>query len=512
MSRSFKFFFIFVGCFLFSAINPIFKNNVNAGKFLKVELNKELKKGNLLIGLKQHLGRENDGFSKNNALTFKINNGLLNLISSNGVKYKSKQIKITWKNVPLKNPYEIERLVFGPYASYESAQKKANSLKEQGVKAFVAFPDNWEVWVNSADNIPKDELEYKLFKKIYKAQITPFIEDENTSIKLQGPIYISAKEDIKINNTNFGKRFYLIQDSYGTWTLIQRINFDNYLEGVLPHEIGPNSPLEALKAQAVIARTWAIYNSKRFNIDQYHLCITTQCQVYKPPSFKNVKVQKAINDTSNLIMTYGNKPINSFYHGSNGGIAAGASESWEIINYPYLESSVDGSDALIKNFKLPLSNENALINFLDFDKKDFYGDNHHLFRWERKIPSTLINDKLITNKIISPQSNFEDISVSSRGFSGRAITVEIKIKDSNESILIEKDKIRRILNFLPSTLFTINKINDDLWLFKGGGFGHGVGLSQSGAIEMAELGFTYEQILNHYYPGTKIQKIEILSQ
>ena len=83
---------------------------------------------------------------------------------------------------------------------------------------------------------------------------------------------------------------------------------------------------------------------------------------------------------------------------------------------------------------------------------------------------------------------------------------------NNESILIEKDKIRRILNFLPSTLFTINKINDDLWLFKGGGFGHGVGLSQSGAIEMAELGFTYEQILNHYYQGTKIQKLDISSQ
>ena len=75
-----------------------------------------------------------------------------------------------------------------------------------------------------------------------------------------------------------------------------------------------------------------------------------------------------------------------------------------------------------------------------------------------------------------------------------------------------KDDIRRVLSFLPSNLFTINKLNDNLWLFNGGGFGHGVGLSQSGAIEMAELGFTYEQILNHYYQGTKIQKIEILSQ
>ena len=53
------------------------------------------------------------------------------------------------------------------------------------------------------------------------------------------------------------------------------------MEGVLPHEIGLNSPLEALKAQAIIARTWAIYNSERFNADKYHLCITTQCQVSK---------------------------------------------------------------------------------------------------------------------------------------------------------------------------------------------------------------------------------------
>ena len=76
MSRSFKFFFIFIGCFLFSAISPIFKNNVNASKFLKVELNKELKKGNLLIGLKQHLGGKNDDFSKNNALS------ILNIVLS----------------------------------------------------------------------------------------------------------------------------------------------------------------------------------------------------------------------------------------------------------------------------------------------------------------------------------------------------------------------------------------------------------------------------------------------
>ena len=105
-----------------------------------------------------------------------------------------------------------------------------------------------------------------------------------------------------------------------------------------------------------------------------------------------------------------------------------------------------------------------------------------------------------------------DLNIIDRGFSGRVIKLEIKLKNLKKPIVLVKDDIRRILSFLPSNLFTINKLNDNLWLFKGGGFGHGVGLSQSGAIEMAELGFTYEQILNHYYQGTKIKRIEILSQ
>ena len=90
--------------------------------------------------------------------------------------------------------------------------------------------------------------------------------------------------------------------------------------------------------------------------------------------------------------------------------------------------------------------------------------------------------------------------------------LEIQTYNVNKSIVLVKDDIRRVLNFIPSNLFTINKLSDDLWLLRGGGFGHGVGLSQSGAIEMAKLGFSYEQILNHYYRKAKLKKIEILSQ
>ena len=172
--------------------------------------------------------------------------------SSNGIKHKSKQINITWMDVPINNPKTIERIVFGPFASYESAKKQSDKLKEKGFETTIAFPKNWEVWIPFEEDLPDFELNNKIFRKIKNIQITPFLSSEHEVKKLEGPIRIYGDEDIKINDINFGKNFYLIQDSYGTWTLIQKIKFNEYLEGVLPYEIGPNSPLEALKAQALL--------------------------------------------------------------------------------------------------------------------------------------------------------------------------------------------------------------------------------------------------------------------
>jgi len=503
---------LFLGCISFFITNTKFTSNLKAEELLKVELNTEIKKGKFLIGLKQYLGGENDSFSKKKNINFITDKGFLNLISSNGIKHKSKQINISWVDIPIKNPKKIERIVFGPFASYESAKKQADKLKDKGYETTVAYPKNWEVWIPFEDDLPEFELKNKVFRKIKNFQITPLLRSEYSVMKLEGPIYIHAQEEIKINGVNFGKNFYLLKDLYGTWTLVQKIEFDDYLAGVLPYEIGPNSPLEALKAQAVIARTWGIFNSDRFKMDKYHLCTTTQCQVYKPSKITNKKVQKAIEATSNLILTYGNQPINAFYHGSNGGVSATAGESWQIQDYSYFNSIIDGSKLLYKIFKLPITNESDLNNFLDFDKEQFYGSNHSLFRWNKKISSFEIKEKLIKNKLININDDVLGLNSIERGYSGRVTKLEIQTNKVNESIVLVKDDIRRVLNFIPSNLFTINKLNDDLWLLRGGGFGHGVGLSQSGAIEMAKLGFSYEQILNHYYRDAKLKKFEILSQ
>ena len=181
-------------------------------------------------------------------------------------------------------------------------------------------------------------------------------------------------------------------------------------------------------------------------MDKYHLCITTQCQVYKPPKITNKNVKKAIEATSNLILTYRNQPINAFYHGSNGGVSATAGESWQIQDFSYFNSIIDGSKSLNKIFKIPFISESDVNNFLEFNKEQFYGSNHSLFRWNKKISNLEIKEKLIKNKLININEDVLDINSIERGSSGRVTKLEIQTDKGNKSIVLVKDDIRRVLN------------------------------------------------------------------
>ena len=118
-----------MGCISLLTINTKLTSNVLPEELLKVELNTAIKKGKFLIGLKQYLGGKNDSFSKKKNINFTTDKGFLNLLSSNGINHKSKEINITWVDKPVKNPKTIKRIVFGPFASYESAKKTSRATK-----------------------------------------------------------------------------------------------------------------------------------------------------------------------------------------------------------------------------------------------------------------------------------------------------------------------------------------------------------------------------------------------
>ena len=476
------------------------RNSVGfAEQIIDINLDKEIKRGNFLIGLKQYLGKN---IVNEESLIFQTDDQFINVESSNGLKHQSKQAKIVFKKIPLENPYIFQKLVSKPLASYESAKKQSEILEKQGLKPIITMPSHWEIWL-PIENKDKVTQNFKIRRTTISHQIIPFLINKYTFQKLDGPISVISDEVIKINDINYGKNFYIIKDSYGTWTLVQKISFAKYLKGVLPHEIGANSPLEALKAQAVIARTWAIYNSNRFAADKFHLCVTTQCQVYKP-HIPNKKIDQAIIETQNKVLVFKGEPINAFYHASNGGISASSSESWKMSDYPYLTSEFDFMNFEKKYLQSSVKERESLKYFLQSDKNNFFGKDHHLFRWKRKVTDKEILNLLQRNDLVNKNSKILDLKVIKRGTSGRVMKLEINQVNPISKITLVKDDIRKVLNFLPSNLFIIDKLNDNLWVFTGGGFGHGVGLSQSGAIEMAKIGYPYQKILKQYYKKTKI--------
>ena len=454
----------------------------------------------LLVGIKPYLGREI--FNEKNSPTLNLVSNGTNLIlkDADGVMRKAKEINIGWRAKQLRKPKVFVRKKIGPLASFESAERLANDLKDRGIESTIAHPFDWEVWVSAHIKIPEsiDSAYQKI--KVSKS-VVPYLDQNNQKIPLKGPIYLYAPDGLLWENGIYSGPFSIQSDAYGTWTLVEHVPIERYLNGVVPYEIGSSSPEAALAAQAVLARTWAVANSHRFKVDGYNLCSDTQCQVYKDPSKSNQKIKTAIKKTAGKILTWKKQPINTVYHATNGGVMASVDEAWSTYPAPYLQMRLDGPKNWAKEVDLPLSNEEYLKSFL-FSKSDAFGSDHPLFRWNRTLEASQISKQLYQAQKVSSSFFPKKIKTLSRGTSGRVTSLKIEGNTGSE-VLLKLDDIRRVLRQLPSTLFVVKEIKEGKWLFSGGGFGHGVGMSQSGAIDLAKNGWTTKQILSHYYPKTK---------
>ncbi len=459
-----------------------------------------LEKNVLLVGIKSYLGKEIMNDHNSSSLMLVSNGRSLILKDADGVIRKAKEIKIGWRAKQLLNPKIFIRKRIGPFASFESAERVANDLKNKGIESTIAHPLDWEVWVSEDNEIPPSITSTYQKIKVSKA-VVPYLDGNNGEIPLKGPISLHAPDGLRWEKGLYFGPFSIQSDAYGTWTLVEHVPIERYLKGVVPYEIGATSPEAALAAQAVLARTWAVANSHRFKVDGYNLCSDTQCQVYKDPSKANQKIKKAIQKTAGKILTWSNKPINTVYHATNGGVMASVDEAWSINQVPYLQMRLDGPKKWTRTVDLPLSNEQYLKSFL-FSQSEAFGSDHPLFRWERTLGSSQISEQLKQAQKVSSSFYLNNVEVLRRGRSGRVTSLKIQGNTGSE-IFLELDEIRRVLRQLPSTLFVVKEIKEGKWLFSGGGFGHGAGMSQSGAIELAKNGWTTKQILSHYYPKTK---------
>ncbi|HIK31313.1 MAG TPA: SpoIID/LytB domain-containing protein [Oscillatoriales cyanobacterium M59_W2019_021] len=442
------------------------------------------------------------------------------------------QLEITPSSLP--EPKLDERLVLSTHRSFEDAEAKARQWKEQGIEVEIAQPDRWEVWAKR-DVYATPLLRRRLLQSLEAAgqtgvnlqsqvkQQVPqaswvingyrYNRDRLEVVSNAGVIQVSEGENAR--TTNYGGNLRLQPNAYGDYTLVNDVPLEVYLRGVVPHEIGGGAPYEAVKAQAILARTYALRNLRRFAADNYQLCADVNCQVYKGLSGTTENTDRAIAETAGQVLVYQNELVDALYSSTTGGVTATYRDIWAGVDRPYLTATIDSAQQIWDLPNNSLAEEQNIRRFLNL-KKGFNEDGGEYFRWkynESLADMTAFLKQYFRRKNRPIYFNkITELKVSERSPSGRVQKLEVTTDGG--TIVIPKDEILTGFYAPISTLFYLEPIkeadNKTLWgySFIGGGFGHGVGLSQTGAAKLAELGWTSDRILQFYFPGTELRNID----
>ncbi len=290
---------------------------------------------------------------------------------------------------------------------------------------------------------------------------------------LKAPIKLTSNGDYIEYKGNKYRGIIEIKPKDGKVFILNVVKLEEYLMSVVPSEVPASWPIEALKAQAVCARTYVIREMLARKKQVYDVDTTTNTQVYLGLAKENQNTSRAVNDTRGLILLHNGAPIQSFFHSNSGGITEDPLNVWGN-KVEYLKSVVS-----------------------DYDKE---GDN---YAWEEKFSPSSINISLNSLGL----GEIQDIIVVNRFPTSRVN--EVDVLGTKGSKRIKGTELRKLFgaNKLKSTRFGIRREEDGNFFVKGLGSGHGVGLSQWGSYAMAKENFSYREILNHYYKGVDFARM-----
>jgi len=434
---------------------------------------------------------------------------------------------------PLPEPDLYERVVLGDYATFETAERRARAWQERGIAVEVAQPGRWQVWAERAV-YSTPLLRQQLLESLRAAgyELPQLVSEVRTSARevvltvgdrrvAPSELRISAPEGlVRVREDNgetyaYAGTLRLQPDAYGTFALVNRVPLETYLQGVVPYEIAPQAPPRAIAAQAIVARTYALRNLRRFAADGYELCATVHCQVYRGATAAREVTNRAIAATSGLVLTYDSELIDALYSSTSGGVTAPFDDIWDGTPRPYLRARLDAPAPVWDLRRAPLADEATFRQFIDL-RQNFNETGTPAFRWERASSlSDLAADlQQYLERTRHPLAGFTqlyDLTVVRRSPSGRVLQLDARTDLGTVELL--KTEARSALGPPRSTLFYLEPQRDATgaivgYTFIGGGFGHGVGMSQYGSYRLARLGWSPEQILAFYYPGTTLQPLD----
>lgn len=335
-------------------------------------------------------------------------------------------------------------------------------------------------------------------------EFTLYSRDERGTLNIKNiPFGVGWWWENKEDRTYEGEfHFYVTNEN--KFEIVIHLPLEEYLKGVVPYEIGGDSPLEAIKAQAVAARSEAIMalTSNLYRGEHHDLTSDVECQVFSGNKKRTEVSDRAVVETKSLILSEKGKPINAYYASNCGGHSELIKNVWG--DRPGVESySVSHFDSEESAF-IDLSNESNLRDWLFSNPSSYCNPNIHSdlpawsqnnFRWKVELTTEAISKMASKGKDLG---NLTDIKILKRGESGRTYLAKYIFKKDSLEIKGEL-KIRQMISPpLRSACFVVDK-TDTGFVFYGAGWGHGVGMCQSGAITMARGGKSFEDILKHYY-------------
>lgn len=361
-----------------------------------------------------------------------------------------------------------------------------------------------------------------------------------------GRIYLCDQDGTATSNGYFGT--IEVRNTENGYTVVNELPLEEYLSAVVPSEMPSNFSAEALKAQAVCARSYAYIQLMRADLAAYgaHINDSTSYQVYNKVEQTKESVA-AVDATCDQVMTWMGKVVEAYYFSTSMGYTDTA-EIWNVddpADYGYLKKTClnqtdDGMD---------LSDETTFTRYIK-GNADGYDSDIRYYRWSATADlsdkTEQVNEILSARHSISPQNvlyyesdgttemdvsdagkkmgDITGMSVEARSGSGSILTLNLTYEHGVVKVKTEYN-IRKILGcmiekivyadatesenmtMLPSAFSTIEKQEDGTYLLSGGGYGHGLGMSQNGANGMAKAGMNYLDILNYFYQDIKIETI-----
>ncbi len=271
----------------------------------------------------------------------------------------------------------------------------------------------------------------------------------------------------------------------GTLTVVNVVNLEDYLRGVVANELSPDAfpHIEALRAQAVAARSWVLAHLGQYASKGYDVCATPACQVYRGTSSEHPLTDRAVAETRQVVATWRGRPINAYYTSTCGGHTEDGAAIFED-RAPYL-----------RGVACPVETHPG-------EEAERAGKD----RWEVRLTPAQVAKAVSRYGAVG---EVRDIVPTRLGVSGRV--VELQVVGSEQSLDLRGLRVRWGLG-LRESLFELSRETGPggevlRFVIHGRGWGHGVGLCQVGAFGMARSGASYESILRHYYTGIRLDRL-----